>query len=352
MSRERPTMQDVAKKAGVSCMSVSLALRNHPSLPEKTRERIQKLAEAMGYRPNPLVSAFVTSRRSKGKGNAQLPLAFLTSLASPDEWKKNSTYHQYFKGASARARQLGCQLDQFWYDRKSITPERMSDILFHRGISGIIVAPIAEPGGTLALDWSRFSSVALGYSMAEPRIHRACNHQFHTMLLALQHLHELGYERIGLATSLLDDKRVDHNWIAPYLYYTQQVMGVSPLPFLGEEEWDEISFLKWFQAHKPEVVVTTRGEIREWLKKAGYQVPQKVGLFLLDQWEGMREVSCIDQNSELVGSAAMDLLLGQLYRNERGVPENPKVVLVEGALRPGKTVVRRRKRRRVATPSS
>lgn len=334
-------MKDVATEAGVSCMTVSLALRNHPSLPEKTRVRIQKLADEMGYRPNPLVSAFVTSRRAGQKGRRHLPLAFVTTLSSPDAWRTNSTYFRYFKGAAERAEQVGCQLGHFWFDRGSMTPARMSDILYHRGVNGLIIAPIAEAGGSLSLDWSRFSSVAVGYSMAEPKIHRACNHQFHTMLQALQYLHDLGYERIGLATSMIDDKRVDHNWIAPYLYYTQQVMNVRPLPFLLEEAWKEESFMAWYRFHRPEVVVTTRVEAREWLRRAGLEIPRDVGLLLLDEWEKMPEISCVDQNSELVGSAAMDLLIGQLYRGERGVPENPKVVLVDGALRPGRTVVRR-----------
>lgn len=339
-------MQDVAAKAGVSCMTVSLALRNHPSLPERTRDRIQKLAATMGYRSNPLVAAFVASRRSGRAGRKHLPLAFVTSLSSPDAWKANSTYHRYFKGAADRAQHLGCQLDPYWFDVDSVTPERMSDILYHRGISGLILAPITRAGGSLSLDWSRFCSVALGYSMAQPRVHRACNHQFHTMLQALQHLHGLGYQRIGLATTVVDDKRVDHNWIAPYLYYTQQVMRAPALPFFLEEAWNAGDFLEWFRAHRPEVVVTTRVEVCDWLAGAGFKVPEKVGVFLLDRWEGMGDVSCIDQNSELVGSAAMDLLIGQLYRNERGVPDHPKVVLVEGAVRTGKTAVSQKQKRR------
>lgn len=331
-------MQDVANKAGVSCMTVSLALRNHPSLPERTQTRIQKLAKTMGYRPNPLVSAFVATRRSGKRGSQRLPLAFVSSLPSEDDWRKNSTYYRYFKGAADRADELGCKLEPFWFDRTTMTPDRMSDILYHRGINGLVIAPIAEAGGSLSLDWSRFCAVALGYSMAEPRIHRACNHQFHTMLLALRRLHELGYRRIGLATSLTDDKRVDHNWIAPYLYYIQQVMKTKPLPFLMEDAWNKEIFMKWFRDHKPEVVVTTRTEAWDWLAEEGIEIPRRTGLFLLDHWAEHGEISCVDQNSELVGSAAIDLLIGQLYRNERGIPANPKVVLVEGAVRNGTTV--------------
>lgn len=43
----RVTLADIAKRAEVHVTTVSLALRNHPRLPEKTRSRIQKLAKEM-----------------------------------------------------------------------------------------------------------------------------------------------------------------------------------------------------------------------------------------------------------------------------------------------------------------
>jgi len=49
-------MKDVASAAGVCPATVSLALRNHPSIPEKTRERIRKVADDLGYLPNPRIS--------------------------------------------------------------------------------------------------------------------------------------------------------------------------------------------------------------------------------------------------------------------------------------------------------
>ena len=42
MSERRVTLSDIAKKAGVHVTTVSLAMRNHPRLPETTRQRIQE----------------------------------------------------------------------------------------------------------------------------------------------------------------------------------------------------------------------------------------------------------------------------------------------------------------------
>ena len=48
-------MSDVAKAAGVSKNSVSLAFRNDPRIPVCTRERILRIAEKLGYQKNPTV---------------------------------------------------------------------------------------------------------------------------------------------------------------------------------------------------------------------------------------------------------------------------------------------------------
>lgn len=46
------TLRDIANKLGVSHVTVSYALRNHYSIPERTRERVRMAALELGYRPN------------------------------------------------------------------------------------------------------------------------------------------------------------------------------------------------------------------------------------------------------------------------------------------------------------
>lgn len=46
------TIRDIAAKAGVSVSTASRALNNNPRISQATRERIQALAAAEGYRPN------------------------------------------------------------------------------------------------------------------------------------------------------------------------------------------------------------------------------------------------------------------------------------------------------------
>ncbi len=46
------TIKDIAEKAGVSFSTVSKALRNSPLVQEKTKLKVLRIAEELGYEPN------------------------------------------------------------------------------------------------------------------------------------------------------------------------------------------------------------------------------------------------------------------------------------------------------------
>jgi DNA-binding LacI/PurR family transcriptional regulator len=51
--QRRPTLQDVAERAGVSRALVSIVMRDVPGASLQTRERVRRAAERIGYRPDP-----------------------------------------------------------------------------------------------------------------------------------------------------------------------------------------------------------------------------------------------------------------------------------------------------------
>ncbi len=51
--RDRPTLQDVAARAGVSRALVSIVMRDVPGASAATRERVRRAADEIGYRPDP-----------------------------------------------------------------------------------------------------------------------------------------------------------------------------------------------------------------------------------------------------------------------------------------------------------
>jgi LacI family repressor for deo operon, udp, cdd, tsx, nupC, and nupG len=60
--RRRPTIADVARKAGVSAAAVSFAVNDRPGVSPETRERILAAARELGWRPSASARALTESR--------------------------------------------------------------------------------------------------------------------------------------------------------------------------------------------------------------------------------------------------------------------------------------------------
>lgn len=56
---KRTTLKDIAEKAGITPMAVSLALRKDKSIPETTRKRVQGIAKKLHYYPNQAAQTLV-----------------------------------------------------------------------------------------------------------------------------------------------------------------------------------------------------------------------------------------------------------------------------------------------------
>ena len=55
-------MKDIARDLGVSIITVSKVLRNHPDVSEETRQRVLARVKELDYRPNLAARSLVTGR--------------------------------------------------------------------------------------------------------------------------------------------------------------------------------------------------------------------------------------------------------------------------------------------------
>ena len=343
MPERQITLKEVAQKAGVSIMTASRALRNQANVTEATREKVEKAAQQLNYRPNPLVSALMSYRRASRVIQDTLTIAFLTNFPRRDGWRTLRINQDFFDGAAQACMRHGYKLEEFWLRESDMSARRLSSILYSRNINGVLIAPLPVALGHMRLEWPNFSAVALGYSLAFPRLHRAVNHQFRSIRKALRRLRKLGYHKIGLALRSSIDERVEHHYTGGFLVDQQRLTPAHrvPLHLVADRDWTEKNFAKWFTKNRPEVVVSHHEEVLEWLACLKVRVPQDCGFVHLNLPDTSGRLAGIYQNGPEVGAAAADFLVAMLQRNERGIPELTHTILVEGTWIDGKTLVAR-----------
>jgi LacI family transcriptional regulator len=334
------TLQELARTAGVSVMTVSRALRNQAHVAPETRARIVELARAKGYRPNPLVSALMTYRRAGRRRLQTMVVGFVTNFATPEGWQEVGINREFYEGLEQAGERNGYRVDPFWLRETGMSARRLSQVLYNRDVRGLVIAPMPVGLGHLRLEWERFSAVALGYSMAWPELHRAANHQFRSMRLAMRRVRKRGHHRVGLALRSSINERVSHHWVGGYLSEQYHDPGAEPLlPLIpSDRDWNRTTFERWFLKHRPTVVLSQHEEILEWFALMGVKIPEEVGFVHLNCPNQTGSYAGIYQNGTKVGAAAFDFLMGMMQRNETGIPALAHSVLVEGTWQEGATL--------------
>lgn len=337
----KPTLQDVADRAGVHRSTVSLALRDHPRISEPIRRKVQALAQRLGYRINPLVSALMQSRRS-GRTVKHLTLAYVTNYPTQFGWRpEHHDRPDFFPGAQARAVDFGYRLEPFWLAEPGMTPERFCDILTVRGIHGLIIGRLPPGQSALDLAWERFSCVALGMTMRSPQLHHVTENHFDTAWQGMQQCRERGYRRVGFVFSEANDSpRVGDRWLSAYLGQQLHYPAADRLPPCPAIPTDQTEFSSWFIRERPDaLLVNHSNKVIEWLRALGKEVPRDVGLIEL---EDRPKLGCagVYYDPVKIGALAVEMLVGLLHRNETGIPDDQHEILLTGIWREGRTLPR------------
>lgn len=336
------TLKDIALAVGVSAMTVSRALRKDPSVSVALGLKIQQAAEQLNYRPNPLVSALMSTRRTRRQERRDLTLGFITAFPTRAGWRRERLYTEFFHGAEQGAGRRGYRLEEFWAVEPGMSPRRLNQVLQTRGVSGLLLAPLPDAQGRLELEWEHFCAVAFGYSLLTPPLNRVSNHQFRSMRLLLARLRELGYHRPGLALAQGLDERVMRQWLGGFLAEQEsQASRENAVLLFPDEVRGRERFFVWLKSHRPDVVIGHQAATLEWIRECGHRVPQDIGFAHLDCPKPNGDLSGVCQNGFDIGVAAAEMLVSMLERNETGVPLIPRTLVMEGSWCEGATTPRR-----------
>ena len=160
-------------------------------------------------------------------------------------------------------------------------------------------------------------------------LHRTTPHHFHTILAAARKLWRLGYTRVGLCLYEDTSRRVDDQWLAGALL-TRQLHPQTPLEvfLFNDDTFKDVA--GWVTSQRLDVVLSDNQHALRELERQGIRIPGEVDYATLNWIKNEPEIAGINQRPGSIGAAAIDVLIAQIQRGERGIPEMPITSMVEG----------------------
>ena len=346
----RVTQKDIAALVGVHNTTVSLALRHDPSIPETTRQRILNVAQELGYRPDPALSALVSYRRSLDPKRRKSTIAYATGGDSRWAWQDDPTEARYFEGAQQAANDRGLQLEHFWLDEPQLSPKRLNEILYNRGISGMVLSA-ANPRLHPFIDFvsRRLQVISLGSGTAHPPGNAVTSDWIGDVRRAVRRVLRAGYRRPALVIGDPASGARDHaSWLG---FVTEQSRDVgqsremifrahfqhaAPPGREGASRAD--AFARWLDETKPDALIGSAGFVRDLLSGTAKRIPHDLGLVDPHLTDSLVNTTGMRQQPERVGQVAIEMLYPRLGRDPRSCDPSHTTTLIEGLWIPGATL--------------
>lgn len=328
----RCTIKHIAEKAGVAVSTVSYALRKHPSIPPETCERIQTIANKLGYRPDPQISALMAHI---GRGRAVHSagrIALVWMQGRRTFTRTDDFFVQMREGAAARAQLRGFQLEEFWPAEDRLSGARLSNILRARGINSVIFSPSIE--GVTAdypLEWEHFACVVLGHARWPVELHRVAHDHYHAVCECLQRMTATGAVRPAIVLTEEINQRTDSAVKAAFMTHHPSEAKARSLIYALDQKGAR-GFTPWLRAHEPDAVLLLRREMWKEISSPGLEKLRAAGRVWCANWQASDPLALpgIQQRYDLAARAAVDLVTGLEQSRSFGLPDHPQCVQIRG----------------------
>lgn len=335
-----PTLRSLARSLGLSTAAVSNALNDHGRIAPETRLRVKRAARAAGYRHNPLAASLMGELR-RSRGDRFRGVLASVEVVEPERPAHSAAFHrELLHGATERAATLGFKFANFVLGQEELTVARLDNVLQARGIHGLLILPAWREPDWSQLDWSRYAGVYTDYNTGTPTLHCVCCNHYRSMMVGLARLVERGYRRPGLFLERNRNARIHHRWGAGFYAFQQNHPDVEAAPTLYFDTLDRAEFCRWFREHQPDVVISHHPETIDWMESCGARVPETHGFACINLLHESPTRSCagLDLQPSELGARSVEMLIAQLQRNERGIPEWPTTTTIPARWADGPTL--------------
>ena len=338
MQSKRPSCKTIAQVAGVSRMTVSMALRDHPRVAEATKKRIKEIAIEQGYTPDPNLIELMRYLRKRDISKDEPVIALLNGKHRPlREFDKDSLLVR--QGAIERAEMLGFKTQDFWLFDPGMRLERTVQILQARGINGIVVLPVEKLKNVFSLPQENFVGVATCAVAAKLGFNQVHPHFYQSMHIGIYNLVEKGFKRIGFCVTAEEDERSNHLYECYLSWYQKSIPEEDRIPPLAKDEITPEDLTAWIEKHQPDVVYSPNVDHYYWLQDAGMRIPEDISFAALaPAIEEIGEIAQVQVGYRKIGATAIDILKTKLAHEQLGPTDNPAITLIRGEWQDGSSV--------------
>jgi LacI family transcriptional regulator len=326
------TVRDVARKAGVSAMTVSRVVNDQPGVSSETRQRIEAAIAELNYSPSKIASGLISAKTQ------------LIGLIVPDV--SNPFFAPIVRGAETAARKAGYRM-LVCNSESDLRLERdyVSDLVSHR-VEGLLIAPVGDHSAAHLgkLVEGRFPLVLIDRHVPGIDCDQVTLDNVSAARRLVEHLIAVGHRRIAFVADA-DDVSTGRERLAGL----KQALAGADIPFVEDlvlrTTTDQVGGYRSVQqilgmSERPTAIFTvnnmTAVGAMQALREAGLSVPGDISLVCFDDVQHLAVIApfltVIDQPAEVMAGVAAQLLLERIAGNAGN--KSRKITF------PGKLVVR------------
>jgi len=322
-------LRDVAKAARVSVSAASHAINQTGTLSTKTREHILAVAQQLGYRRTPHLSAIAARRFRPHSQLLPLAMAQFSEKASRGFNTPETLFH-------TEAESLGMSCLEPVTIRSRVDLVQSLASWRAQGVEGILIGHSFLPNWMHPDELRDFSVVASGDVSGEFPFHRVEPDWFKAASDCYLQLTRSGCQRIGAALMVMDPlSEHDQLRIGAILAAARQFRKRPPL--LQARTHSEI--VPWFQETRPDGLVIFALPTAYALLESGIQAPEDVRIALMfkasltDQWYTPFAGPVFDYQQ--IARRTIRVMYDLITHHERGQPDYPQVIRLQMPWSPG-----------------
>ncbi|MET3507617.1 LacI family DNA-binding transcriptional regulator [Halalkalibacter oceani] len=318
----KPTMKDIAKKAGVSTATVSRVINNYPFVKERTKKKVQEAIDQYKYYPDLIARSMIKKR------------TFTIGLIVGG--LDNPFFAESAECIVKEASKFDSHVMLYVNEEKSSKMAEYISFLIAKRVDGIIIGSMYKDDHRLIeqLDHSQIPYVLYNRKNKRKQVDYIVQDNYKGAFEAVSHLIRLGHKRISMIYGSSESETVESRFEGYHKALT--VNGLKVYPHLMHEvgfknietKVREAIRVMYSDKIKPTAIFTSADfiamEAMEGLSELGYRVPEEVAIVGFDNirlsGHSFIGLTTVNQAVEEMSKLAVERLMQKIDEQENNLP--------------------------------